>query len=1673
MTRDRGERQGPPSPLRAANRGGGGGVAAAAADAVGSSTKDRGWQQRRLAAGSRLGPQSDRKKSKKVEGTVVAAAGPPPSRIPAGPGHRPAPQQQQQQAPPSTGGSRIPRPPLFGGGASPQTDLVAALATPAAPGLLEELHAPAGFHSYANPLAATPAAAVAATGPDGTRLFVNGLAEVEAEAVAATPGLLDPAALTPNTERSLQAWLRASPSARPQGSVRAGSVPPATGGATSGLTNGKVLPTPEAWQMLQHINADSPPAPAPQGVHGLMNAYLRTGPQVLSPEPAAIGGMIRAPGAAAVPASGLLAVAGPGGVGVYGMVKGAAAYLRTGAHQLSPEPGMEGQHAASPPPPPAALPHPYSPASPLAATPAGPASTTPAGPSGSGIALSRRPTSVCSNGEVGSCGPAGSISLGGAPSPAPFSGGPPSVPRLNLSALRQQQEGGTDGTEVSFGAVLAPAAAAEQQEQPDSPAADELPTARFSPAASPAAGAVQDEAAAAPSEGQAPSAITFALPAEAPSREPVAAAAPASNSPTFSFGFGAAPAAAAQAVPEAAGEGPPAAAAAVAAGHVVPGAAAPVPAALPRNDSGETIQQPNPFEAMLHHLRGPQYASPARFALRGRAMLQLEQAESPQSPKELTPLHLISITEGSTSPTARMATPAPGQGSLTVWMDRRGMRRALSTPARNDLRVLWAAAREVAACKSETAALRASNAALLEQLEVTQSALQDLGVEHGAAVVAAEAGALCAEAELARARDAAGHMMSLADQIQGLFALCESEKNELVAELDAARDKLAASEAAAADTASLSNQQQAQLAGQLEEARQAVAAAQTAADAAQQRASAAGVELESIRSQLAAAQEQLAAEEAAAAEQQQQTPLGKLRLQLGGLHESLAQLHAEHCAGRLQASTPELDQLLEASRAELAQVEQLLGGDAAALRLENQHLHRCLAQARSLLAENSPAPLGGSDAAAACGTEQREDGSSPLPFALFGRPSSDAELVGGDFSPATTISLVGAGGCASPDVFSSPFLASQTTLTVDYRSLQQATPSSSCRQGSPTTPGSAASSPADEASGIAASPAVPSSCGTNSASSPLQTPEQQPAGDQQQQQAAGEGEEEVTVVHNGMVITNVPASEVSKVKSMVQYWEAVASGTPLPAVSAEEAAAAEAYANAAIAAAEAAMAAAAALAEEQQQQQQQQQVVDAPAGELSSPAPEAAAAEVQLEAERSSSRLPATQLGTPVGSTGALAVTPLALSALRARLGGSAGGVQDAVRSRLARLKADLAAAQAKLATVDQGLASIALTPTSSIAASGTPGSRASSLLRRTPLTPSTAGTAAGSGSGALFGSPLPRGSPASPLHELSLSSSRATALIAAGGASPLAPAGDSLVGVTQPAPGWHSPAAAAAGPQLTLQQAAMEVQDSAPAPSMVECTPPVTRRSVRFADTVQPGSSSRARLRIGTPYSAAAAFDLEAEEEEEAVASTASPVVASCRRSPLGRVPAGASPLPAAAWQRSPLAPMQSAAKPRHGGAAYDSDAGSSEDDEAQLFDASRMAQRAQRALGPTPSPLRLAGSAADATPMAHPEPAWGAFAGEDDEDAEEGQGCGYPAPGSIRRGGTPATSMLSTSSFSPPRPLVLLAVRPLGRSRRGGLLRGTGRQPRSEAEEREFRRRAAALNIAISPYFRRGGTK
>ena len=203
------------------------------------------------------------------------------------------------------------------------------------------------------------------------------------------------------------------------------------------------------------------------------------------------------------------------------------------------------------------------------------------------------------------------------------------------------------------------------------------------------------------------------------------------------------------------------------------------------------------------------------------------------------------------------------------------------------------------------------------------------------------------------------------------------------------------------------------------------------------------------------------------------------------------------------------------------------------------------------------------------------------------------------------------------------------------------------------------------------------------------------------------------MVTHGMVITNVPQSEVSRVKSMVQYWEAVASGED-PAAhmpsdgSAEAAAAVEADAHAfATAAVEAARAAVAA------------QEAAAPAREAAAP-PEAAGgavaeatppiAPVLAALEASPVQSPLRPLGvtlpvgedaatpqrttpmhfadippapacTPVSAARSWKITPISLTALRRRSNGEA---QDEVRGRLQRLKADLQAAQAKLHTVDK-----------------------------------------------------------------------------------------------------------------------------------------------------------------------------------------------------------------------------------------------------------------------------------------------------------------------------------------------------------------------------------------------------
>jgi hypothetical protein len=105
-------------------------------------------------------------------------------------------------------------------------------------------------------------------------------------------------------------------------------------------------------------------------------------------------------------------------------------------------------------------------------------------------------------------------------------------------------------------------------------------------------------------------------------------------------------------------------------------------------------------------------------------------------------------------------------------------------------------------------------------------------------------------------------------------------------------------------------------------------------------------------------------------------------------------------------------------------VEELLGGTHAStqLRQQNERLHQCLAQARTMLADSSPGPA---STAGAARPRQLAELRSPLPFALLRDGLSSSQGTGAAYSPATTVS----------DVFASPYPASQATLTVDYRDL--------------------------------------------------------------------------------------------------------------------------------------------------------------------------------------------------------------------------------------------------------------------------------------------------------------------------------------------------------------------------------------------------------------------------------------------------------------------------------------------------------------------------------------------------------------------------------------------------------------------------------------------------------------
>jgi hypothetical protein len=129
---------------------------------------------------------------------------------------------------------------------------------------------------------------------------------------------------------------------------------------------------------------------------------------------------------------------------------------------------------------------------------------------------------------------------------------------------------------------------------------------------------------------------------------------------------------------------------------------------------------------------------------------------------------------------------------------------------------------------------------------------------------------------------------------------------------------------------------------------------------------------------------------------------------------------------------------------------------------------------------------------------------------------------------------------------------------------------------------------------------------------------------------------------------------------------------------------------------------------------------------------------------------------------------------------------------------------------------------------------------------------------------------------------------------------------------------------------------------------------------------------------------------------------------------------------------------------------------------------QQAQRVGGRSPSRGGALRSVNGPSPLRRFD--LGSDSSDDDgeeEAADEGSGEGSN-DNAYRRAGAPRLGLsgsLGPAYNAAPDPLSMLGVRPpQARLRRGG----AGRRP-SEAEEREFRRRAAALCIHVSPYFKR----
>eukprot|EP00884_Botryococcus_braunii_P004763 jgi/Botrbrau1/14288/Bobra.0369s0002.1 len=368
----------------------------------------------------------------------------------------------------------------------------------------------------------------------------------------------------------------------------------------------------------------------------------------------------------------------------------------------------------------------------------------------------------------------------------------------------------------------------------------------------------------------------------------------------------------------------------------------------PSHENGllaERRGEPTPYELMLTYLTGGQYVSPDTAHIcdegvegdtpstpvtqRVRMQLCIDESSMQCSPRDATIANSTAedvCAPATQIPVTPLRTPGSvGHGKLSSWLSRSGLFTGrLLTPARHDLTVLWAKAKENAdlrACiqalqqaKAEAAAtaqedalqnwdklmehckvVEEDNTKLREQLHETQEQIRGLESACCSAVqTAAEQQELAAE-EAARAKTAAAQLLDLANQAAMITIIYEEEKETLLKELKSAKSQLSAAlsavEAGRATTKT-TKQHMAELEEQLMDARDAHEHALEKCKAAQEAAEAAAAEKARLNNDLAQAQRRLSALPDTG-EALVRTEIQKLRSQLKAAHESLYELELQ------------------------------------------------------------------------------------------------------------------------------------------------------------------------------------------------------------------------------------------------------------------------------------------------------------------------------------------------------------------------------------------------------------------------------------------------------------------------------------------------------------------------------------------------------------------------------------------------------------------------------------------------------------------------------------------------------------------------------------------------------------------------------------------------------------